>query len=101
MAQSRGEFFQAINQIETDKYPEMLTTFFEQFSVLYNIIGGYENLQVSKNADRFSFSIHTPSPVIASEILLRASGDVMQIYGRTFSISVTQVSPVDLNIEIK
>ena len=102
MAQgTRGEFFQSINQIDGTAYPEMITSFFEEFSVLYNIIGGYDNLQISKNYDQFSFSIHAPSPAIASEILMRASGDVINVYGRTFSISVQQQSPVDLIISIK
>ena len=98
---TRGDFFQSINAIGSEEYPTLMTGFFEQFSILYNIIGGYDNLQISKNADQFSFNIHTPSPEIATDILSRTSGEVIQVYDRTFSIYTSQIGPTDLSIQIR
>ena len=98
---TRGDFFQSINQIDQEAYPGILNSFFEQFSILYNIIGGYENLQVSKSADQFTFDIVTPSPEIADDIMSRINGEVVQVYDKTFSISGIRTGSNGLNIQIR
>lgn len=98
---TRGDFFQSINEINDEEYPKLMTCFFEQFSILYNIIGGYTDLNVYKTSGQFSFNINTPSPEIATEIFNKISGDAIQVYGRVYSISASMISPTVLNIQIK
>ena len=97
---TRGDFFQSINSIEDDEFPKLMTCFFEQFSILYNIIGGYTDLQIYRTSGQFSFNINTPNPQIATDILNRISGDAIQVYGKVYNIYASQISPTVLNIQI-
>ena len=97
---TRGEFFtEVIN--DQDQYPVLLTSFFDQFTILYNIIGEYENLSVSKDMNNMSFTIHTPSPEVTDSIVNRVQGEVVQVYNHIFTVSISRIGPTDLIIYIK
>ena len=98
---TRSDFFQSVKAADQD-YPVMLTHFFDQFSVLYNIIGRYDNLMVSKDpSQNFTFTITAPNLGTAQRIVEDiAYNSSMTIYDRTFMIQVQQLSDLVLKITI-
>lgn len=96
---TRGDFFSSVVN-DPNEYPDIVTSFFEEFSVLYNIIGNYDNLKVFRNNSQMSFDIHTPSPAIADEICGKVDGEVVQVYDRTFTVYAYRTGVSDISIKI-
>ena len=96
---TRGEFFTSIID-DQDQYPALLTTFFDQFSILYNVIGEYNDITVSKDTNSMSFAIHAPSQDVADGIERRIQGDPVMVYNHQFSLHVARTGPTDLIIDI-
>ena len=98
----RLEFFQSVEM--SNPYMDILTNFFDQFSILYNIIGVYGGVKISQTGNTLTnidFSIYTISLDITNMIESRIqSYNIMNIYGGSYRVNSFRVNDTELHLSI-
>ena len=92
-------FFQAVDT-GGKEYDSMITSLFEQFSALYDIVGAFDDVQVkNKTNKQVIFEVQTPKEEERALILNKvASRPNVVIYEQSFFINATKNK--NLGIEI-
>lgn len=89
----RIQFFQSIEQNNED-YASIITSLFDQFSLLYNLVGNYESVTIlnTSTRSRAEFEIHCKDEeqvkIIFDNII--SKGSYTELYGRIFKVTVSK-----------
>ena len=92
-------FFQAIDPGDKE-YESVITSLFEQFSALYDIVGAFDDVQIkNRSSKQVIFEVQTPKEEERALILNKvASQPNVVIYEQPFFINATKNK--NLGIEI-
>ena len=90
---NRIDFFKSVEQNNED-YASIITSLFDQFSLLYNLVGKYEAVSVRNNSTytKVEFDVTCSSEdqlkLIFNNIL--SKGNYTELYGRIFLVEAKQ-----------
>ena len=89
----RIQFFQSIEQNNED-YASIITSLFDQFSLLYNLVGNYESVTILNTSTRSKaeFEIHCKDEDQVKMIFdnIISKGSYTELYGRIFRVTAIQ-----------
>lgn len=97
----RIEFFQSVDQMNR-AYDSVITSLFDQFSALYDIVAQYDSIRVSntteKNRVQFDISCSESSKIDYIFNQINGKDKIMYVYGNIFEISTNKISDNILQI---
>ena len=99
----RAEFFKSVEQNMED-YPLILTSLFDQFSLLYNLVGNYKSVKVANESThtKVQFIVDCKDEdqlnMIFNNILCK--GNYTELYGRIFQVKSTKKSPTSFVLQL-
>ena len=100
---NRIEFFQSVEQNNED-YASIITSLFDQFSLLYNLVGNYESVKVTNTTSlsNAQFLITCTDEIQFKMIFnnILSKGSYTELYGRIFKVTATQKSKTSFILEL-
>ena len=96
----RIEFFQSVDQ-KNRAYDSVITSLFDQFSALYDIVAQYDSISISNSTEknRVQFDISSePSKIDYIYNQINNGNKLMVVYGNLFEISTDKMSEDTLQI---
>ena len=100
---NRIEFFQSVEQNNED-YASIITSLFDQFSLLYNLVGNYESVKVTNTTSlsNAQFLITCTDEIQFKMIFnnILSKGSYTELYGRIFKVTANQKSKTSFILEL-
>ena len=100
---NRAEFFKSVEQ-NVDDYPSVITSLFDQFSLLYNLVGQYQSVNISNGStyNKVQFMINCKDEdqfnMIFNNII--SKGNYTELYGRIFFVNPIKKSPTSFLLQL-
>lgn len=97
----RIEFFQSVDQ--NRQFDSAITSLFDQFSALYNLVGQYDAIKVVNNTEKnkVQFMLTCSDPKKADFIInqILNSEKHIDLYGRSFDVGIIKKQPDTVQIQ--
>ena len=98
----RIEFFQSVDQMNR-AYDSVITSLFDQFSALYDIVAQYDSIKVvnttEKNKVQFDISCNESAKTDYILNQIKSKGNIIYLYGNIFEITADKKSDDTLQIK--